>query len=86
MKGVKSATGFAQLDFKPKFKYFKYCYVDSFLENFIIVVFIFTNEGLAMLCGLNFLNTFKNCSDLIFIQSKKSRIFLFSNFSFPISA
>ena len=33
-----------------------------------------------MLCGLNFLNTFKNCSDLIFIQSKKSRIFLFVDF------
>ena len=33
-----------------------------------------------MLCGLNFLNTFKNCSDLIFIQSKKSRIFIFVDF------
>lgn len=45
-----------------------------------MVVFIFTNEGLVMLCGLNFLNTFKNYSDLIFIQSKKSRIFLFLEF------
>ena len=25
VKGGKSVTGFVQLDFKPKFKYFKYC-------------------------------------------------------------
>ena len=25
VKGVKSVTEFAQLDFKPKFKHFKYC-------------------------------------------------------------